>query len=165
MYEPGGRFSIGRIERGEEPSMTTAYARQKYRGASLDSVRVEETMHRGIVGCRPEASLFAVARLMAAHRIHAVVVADGSAESSWGIVSDLDLAGAASAGALHERTAGETATTPGVVVSPDETLARAAQLMREYDTHHLIVLGRGSRRPMGVISTLDVADVVAELES
>jgi len=144
--------------------MTTAYARQTYPGASLASVRVEETMHRGVVGCRPDASLFAVARLMAAHRIHAVVVADGSAESQWGIVSDLDLAGAASAGALHERTAGEAATTPAVAVSPDESLARAAQLMREYDTHHLIVLARGSRRPIGIVSTLDVADVVAELD-
>ena len=36
--------------------------------------------------------------------------------------------------------------------------------MREYDTHHLIVLARGSRRPIGIVSTLDVADVVAELD-
>jgi CBS domain-containing protein len=144
--------------------MTTAYARHTHRGASLDSVRVEETMHRGVVSCRPEAPLYAVARLMAAHRIHAVVVAEGGDEPEWGIVSDLDLAGAAFAGGLAGRTAGQTATTVGVFIMPDETLARAAQLMREYDTHHLIVLGRGSRRPVGVVSTLDVADVIAELE-
>jgi CBS domain-containing protein len=35
--------------------------------------------------------------------------------------------------------------------------------MREYETHHLIVLGRGTDRPVGIISTLDIADALAEL--
>jgi CBS domain-containing protein len=35
--------------------------------------------------------------------------------------------------------------------------------MREYETHHLIVLGRGTHRPVGIISTLDIAEVLAEL--
>ena len=35
--------------------------------------------------------------------------------------------------------------------------------MHEYETHHLIVLGHGSDRPVGIISTLDIADAVAQL--
>lgn len=143
--------------------MTTTYTEQSHRRASLDSVRVGEAMHRGVVTCRPEASLFTVARLMAAHRIHAVVVADGSATSEWSLVSDLDLVGAAYEGGLADGSAGQIATTPSVCVTSDEALARAAQLMREYETHHLLVLGHGSDRPVGIISTLDVADVVADL--
>ena len=49
-----------------------------------------------------------------------------------------------------------------VGVTPDETLTCAAQLMRDYDSHHLIVLGRGTHHPVGMISALDIADA-AEL--
>jgi hypothetical protein len=35
--------------------------------------------------------------------------------------------------------------------------------MREHDTHHLIVPAPGSARPVGIVSTLDIADVFAEL--
>ncbi len=143
--------------------MTTTYAQHAHRSASLDSVRVSETMHRGVVTCRPDDSLSTVARLMAGHRIHAVVVAPTTDTKEWGLVSDLDLAGAASEGSLEGLSARKIASTPNVFVRPDETLARAAQLMREYDTHHLIVLGRRWDRPVGIVSTLDIADVVAEL--
>jgi CBS domain-containing protein len=143
-------------------AMTTTYAPHAHGNASLDSVRVAEAMHQGVVTCRADASLAIVARLMAAHRIHAVVV-DDEGDVGWSLVSDLDLAGAANDGPFAGRTAGEVAATPTVFVSPDETLARAAQLMRDYTTHHLLVLGRGSDRPVGIVSTLDVSDVIAEL--
>ena len=74
------------------------------------------------------------------------------------MVTDLDVATVLSDGLLNEATAGSVASTPTVFVGPDETLTRAAQLMREYGTHHLIVLGRRTDRPVGIISTLDIAD-------
>jgi CBS domain-containing protein len=143
--------------------MTTAYAQRSHEFASLASVRVAEAMHAGVLTCGPDASLSTVARIMAAHRIHAVVVAPGTEASDWGLVSDLDLATAVSEGSLGGATAGCVASTPNVCVRPEESVARAAQLMREYDTHHLIVLAAGSERPVGIVSTLDIADVVAEL--
>lgn len=142
--------------------MTTAYAQHRHPSGSIDSIRVAETMHRGVVTCRADATLTTVARLLAAHRIHAVVVAPDGGAGGWRIVSDLDVAAALSEGVLFV-TAGEMASTPNLFVHPDETLTRAAQLMREYDTHHVIVLGRGSNQPVGIVSALDVADVVAEL--
>jgi len=142
--------------------MTTAYARRRHPSTSIDSTRVAETMHRGVVTCRPDATLSTVARLLAAHRIHAVIVAPEGDGEDWGIVSDLDLAAALSEGSLGV-TAGEISSEPSLFVTPDETLARVAQLMHEYDAHHVVVLGRGSRRPVGIVSTLDIADVVAEL--
>ncbi len=143
--------------------MTTTYTQRSHEAASLGSVRVAEAMHAGVVTCAPDASLTTVARTMAAHRIHAVVVAPGIEANEWGLVSDLDLAAAVSEGSLGGATAGQLASTPNVCVRPEETVARAAQLMREYDTHHLIVLAGGSDRPVGIVSTLDIADVVAEL--
>jgi CBS domain-containing protein len=51
--------------------MTTTYAQHVHGAGSLESVSVSEAMHRGVVTCRPEATLHTVARVMAAHRIHA----------------------------------------------------------------------------------------------
>ena len=145
--------------------MTTAYSQSKHDTNSLEGIRVAEAMHRGVVTCSPDARLATVARVMAAHRIHAVVVALGESATDWRVISDLDLAGAISEGWRQPVTAGQIASTPSLRVLADETVARAAQLMREYDTHHLIVLARGSDRPGGILSTLDIADVIAELPS
>ena len=141
--------------------MTTAYAQRAHEPASAASVRVAEAMHTGVVRCRADASLSTVARTMAAHRIHAVVVVSAKETGDWTLISDLDLAAAVGEGLLDVATVDELASTPNLFVSSDETVERAAQLMREKDTHHLIAVAPGSERPVGIISTLDIADVVA----
>jgi CBS domain-containing protein len=121
-------------------------------------------MHPGVVTCRPETPLAKVAQMMAGHRIHSVVVWSEPAESGeegtlWGVVSDLDLAGAI-AGAEPGATADELASAPVVTVDRDESLRRSAGLMVAHGVTHLVVVKRG--RPVGVISTLDLARVVAD---
>ena len=113
---------------------------------------VRELMTRGVIECPPETPLRAVARLMATHRVHAVAV---EGELGWGIVSDLDLVAAATLD-LERRTAGQTASSPALTVSADESLERVAQLMTENETAHVIVTGPEGL-PAGVVSTLDVA--------
>ena len=85
------------------------------RGAEPASarIRVSAAMHDGVLTCPRQASLARVAELMASHRVHCVVVTDepGDAGSLWGIVSDLDLAAAASVRDLDEQIAGATAAT------------------------------------------------------
>jgi CBS domain-containing protein len=100
---------------------------------------------------------------MADYHVHAVVVADdpGDAAALWGIVSDLDLVAAASVRELHEQQAGATAVTPALMVSPRESLLRAAQLLTEHATTHLVVVEPSSARPIGVLSTLDIARALA----
>ena len=44
-----------------------------------------------------------------------------------------------------------------MTVVPTETLERAAQLMTEHNTTHLIVVEPHWQRPIGVLSTLDIA--------
>ena len=50
------------------------------------------------------------------------------------------------------------------IVAPDETLERAAQLMTEHSTAHLIVVDPQRQRPIGVLSTLDIAASLGEDE-
>jgi CBS domain-containing protein len=126
--------------------------------------RVANAMHRGVLTCPRDTPLSRVASIMARERVHCVVVTDESASvrSLWGVVSDLDLVAAASVRNLDEQTAGGTAATAVLTISPRETLQRAAQLMTENATTHLIVVDPVDSHPVGVISTLDVASVLSE---
>jgi CBS domain-containing protein len=133
----------------------------------LEELRVADAMHPGAMTCPLETPLRDVARMMARYRIHAVIVFgentdDVSGAGLWGVVSDLDLVEAAAAGEVDDRTAGGTAVTPALVISGDDTVALAAQLMSEYAVTHLVVVDEHSQRPRGVLSTLDVARVLAD---
>jgi len=132
----------------------------------LASIRVAEAMHRGVLTCPLEASLRNVARMMVLYRVHAIVVFgedsdDLEGPGLWGVVSDLDLARTALSGELDDHTAGGMAITPALVVAPDETLQRAAQLMSENEATHVVVVDRETTRPVGILSTLDIAQALA----
>ena len=123
----------------------------------IDRIRVNDVMHRGVFTCEQEARLSEVAATMAREHVHCVVVESDSDEGGplWGIVSDLDLVAASTVRDLDDQSAGGSAATPVVTVSPDESLGRAAQLMTEHNTAHLVVVDR--ERPIGVLSTIDIA--------
>jgi CBS domain-containing protein len=132
--------------------------------ALLEDATVEDAMTPGLIHCAPETPLRNVARLMASYNVHAIYVFDYGEEDDetvqiWGLVTDLDLVAACPV--IDERTAGSSAVTPLVTVSLDEPLERAAQLMAEKSTTHLAVLDPTTGRPVGVLSTLDIARVVA----
>ena len=120
-------------------------------------------MHWGLVSCPADASLETVATLMSDERVHCIVVIDdpSNAQSLWGIVSDLDLIAASTVRGLDEQKAGGTAMTPAVTIAPSEPLERAAQLMTKHAVTHLVVVDRVERRPVGVVSTLDLAAALA----
>jgi CBS domain-containing protein len=127
--------------------------------------RVADVMTEGLISCPPETRLRSVARLMADYGVHSVFVlgygrADDETTELWGIVSDLDLV-AAAWGDLEARTAGDTAVTPLVSIESDDALEHAAQLMTEHSVTHLAVLHPETHRPVGVLSTLDIARAVA----
>jgi len=130
----------------------------------LESVRVEEVMSRGVLSCLLETSLTTVAQMMAAHRVHCIVGFGDVTEDDtrlWGLVSDLDLVAVAAGEGLEGRTAGGSAATEVVTVGPHESVRRAARLMSEHGVAHLLVADPDSDRPLGVVSTLDVAGVLA----
>lgn len=139
-------------------------ARLTIRRGDLEDVRVAEAMHDGVLVCAPETPLSALAELMAAERVHCVVVAEDAEDASslWGVVSDLDLVAAATVRDLDEQTAGGSSASLALTIAPSETLQRASQLMTEHATAHLVVVEPASGRPVGVLSTLDIARALAE---
>ena len=120
---------------------------------------VSELMHPGFVGCAFETSLTTVARLMTRYRVHCVVGFGDATEddtSLWGVISDRDVVAALASGA-STATAGSLAATEVVTVAPTDTIRHAVQLMRDHRASHLLVVDRRSDRPVGVLSTLDIA--------
>jgi CBS domain-containing protein len=129
---------------------------------SFREMTVADVMTVGVVNCEPQTPLRTVARLMAGYHVHAVFVfgdGDETATDQWGLVSDLDLVAAAWAG-IDDRTAGDSVVAPLVTVTADDGLERAAQLMAENGVSHLAVLDPETERPVGVVSTLDIARAI-----
>src|SRR5690348_1711197 len=126
---------------------------------------VADAMTPGVIHCTPQTPLRGVAHLMSDHHVHAVYVFDYGAEDDeamqmWGLVSDLDLIAALPV--IDERTAVNTTVTPLLTVSTNERLDRAAQVMAESGNAHLAVIDPMTKRPAGVLSTLDIARAVAD---
>jgi CBS domain-containing protein len=129
--------------------------------ARLDLVPVRDVMHAGVISCPAETTVVEVARILAAQRVHSVVVTDLEATAegrrmTWGTVEAGDLVHAlASAGA--GRTAGDLAKVPAATVAADESVSTALSTMVGAGVTHLVVEERGY--PTGVVSALDIARV------
>jgi len=132
-----------------------------YLAPSLEHALVSDAMRPQILTCPPDASLREVARLMAAEHVHCAVVSDyDGAERKWGVVSDKDLMRGARED-IDDRTASWAASSEFLSVSPDEPLERAVRMMLDHDVTHLVVVDAATDRAVGVLSTLDVAGVMA----
>ncbi len=128
---------------------------------SIEHATVRDAMRPEVITCPPDATLREVARTMASEHVHSVVVSGGgTAERGWGIVSDMDLMRAARED-LDERTAHWAAASEFLSVSPDDALERALQMMLEHDLTHLVVVDPDTDKAVGVLSTLDVAGLLA----
>ena len=143
----------------------TTIDRLSERALPFEKATVADAMSRGVIHCTPETPLRTVARLMETHNVHAVFVFDYGKEADettelWGMVSDLDVA-AAACGDIDACTAALSAVAPLQTVTSDEPLTNAAQTMALNGLAHLAVLDPATRRPVGVLSTLDVARAVA----
>lgn len=132
---------------------------------SLARATVADAMHPGIVSCPAEAGLTDVARLMATHHVHCVAVMaishdEGTERFIWGLISDLDVLRAG----IHlgpDSSARALALEPIVSVEPATPLREAGELMLKHGVSHVIVVDPDTQRPTGVLSTLDVAGVLA----
>lgn len=130
---------------------------------SFEHATVADVMCAGVITCPPDAPAVEVARIMAARHVHAVVVAGlhgtpGSGEQlAWRVVTDVDLLRAAAD--LDGLTAGELHGVAPVSLSPATPLPEAAEVMAAYGVSHVVVAD--ADRPVGVVSTLDVAGALA----
>ena len=143
---------------------TVSQPHGSYLTQSFEHATVSDAMHPGILSCEPDATLTEVAKIMATHHVHCAAVVGISHQEPecfvWGIVSDLDLVRAG----INDGD-GDTARTlarePIVVVEPTMPLRDAAREMLDRGVSHLVVVDPVAGRPVGVLSTLDVAGVLA----
>jgi CBS domain-containing protein len=132
---------------------------------SLSHATVADAMHDGVVYCEVDAPLSEVARLMATDRVHCIAVhATSHGESAedrvWGIVSDVDLVRAGIRTDIRQ-PAGTLAHTPVVSVRASMALTDAAETMLEHRVSHVVVVDPDTQRPVGILSTLDIAGALA----
>ena len=129
---------------------------------SLENATVSDAMHPGVMTCEPDATVTDVARAMATNHIHCLAVAGGETQQggapAWGIISDLDLI---RAGVESPDGAASAMASPVVTVEPTTPLADAARLMLTHNAPHLLVVDAAKHRPIGILSTLDIAGVLA----
>ena len=127
---------------------------------SLEHATVADAMHPGIMTCEPDAPTTEVARMMAGHHVHCAITRTRGDQLVWGIISDLDLlrAGAATGAEL---TASEMAIEPIFTVEPSTPLREAAELMLTHSSTHVLVVDPSKQRPIGMLSTLDIAGILA----
>jgi CBS domain-containing protein len=115
---------------------------------------VADVMHRGVISCAAESSALTAARVMAAHRIHSVVVL--GVDKVPRLITDVDIASAIYDEQLERLNADEL-SRPSPLLRPDDTLAFALERMHEGRITHAVVVG-ASLRLLGVISVLDVVE-------
>jgi CBS domain-containing protein len=149
--------------------VSSATTMQPYHGSylmpALDHATVADAMHPGILSCQADATVTDVARMMATHHVHSVAVMGISAHESgeplvWGIISDLDLLRAGIRTAA-DRCAGALALQPVITAEPGMPLREAGELMLAHGASHVVVVNSMTERPVGILSTLDVAGVLA----
>jgi CBS domain-containing protein len=125
---------------------------------------VRDLMHRGVLTCRPDATLGQVAVLLQQHHVHSLIVTDRDGRP-LGVITDFDLLAAEwlsvdkeSMTAMRKMTAGELMSTPINMIEADAPFSEAAERMRAREIRRLLVTEKG--KPVGIIS---VSDYVANL--
>ena len=126
-----------------------------------EHARVADAMRHGILKCPADSTLRDAARMMCSKHVHMVAISSSADGSVVGTVSDMALLEALLEDAGQHRSLGEVADPNTRAISSDEPLIAAANAMRELGTSHLLVRDAHNGHPVGVISTLDVAGVLA----
>jgi CBS domain-containing protein len=159
------RFTIFRAKESAMSDSSVLPSHGSYLLPRFEHATVADAMHPGILSCDAEEALAEVARMMSTHHVHCIVVGvrpEGGTDRprAWGIISDLDLlrAGMRPNAAA---TAADLVTGPAASVDTTAPLRDAAELMLTQGTSHLVVVDPETRRPVGILSTLDIAGVLA----
>ena len=144
------------------PERTVTPSHGSYLLPHLDHATVADAMHPGILSCDADATLEDVARMMSTHHVHSIVV-KGAADDpagAWKLITDLDLLQAGMRGDAPE-VAAELALAPVVTVRTTDPLRNAAELMLSKSTSHVVAVNPKTKAAVGILSTLDIAGVLA----
>lgn len=115
---------------------------------------VSDIMRHGVISVSGSTTLDAVARVMAEHSVHAVlVVADDGDLLGWvtprGLLRE-------PAERWHHVAAAHAIEQPCVPIVPSANIAAAVDALLEGEVSHLAVMRPGARTPDGVVSEIDL---------
>ena len=138
----------------------------EYLTPSFAQARVRDAMRPWVLTCDPATPLVTVAQRMAGEHVHAIVVLHEGVNSGgtlgrrpWAVLTDRDVLRCAAR--IGEMTAGDAATGELLQVYPDDRLAEVAERMLAHAVGHALVVEPETGRAVGVVSTLDIARIVA----
>ena len=120
-------------------------------------MKLSEIMTRDVVILQPDDSLQSAAKKMRDVNIGFLPVCDG--ETLLGVISDRDITVRALADGMDANImlARDLMTTPAISCFEDQEVSEAAKIMEENQIRRLVVLSRGDKRVVGVISLGDLA--------
>lgn len=125
---------------------------------------VKDLMHKGVLTCKPDATLGQVATLLDQHQVHALFVNDRDGRIV-GVISDFDLMAGEwlssdreSLNTMRTLTASDIMTKPVDIISAATPLTEAADLFMQKRVGRFLVLE--NEKPVGTIS---ISDFVASL--
>jgi CBS domain-containing protein len=137
-----------------------------YLTPSFRHARVRDAMRPWVLTCDASTALVTAAQQMAREHVHSVVVLREGVDRGgaigtrpWAVLTDQDVL--RSAMVIDELTAGDAATGELLEVAPDDLLRDAAADMLDHGVTHALVVDPGATRPIGILSTLDVAGILA----
>ena len=133
---------------------------------SFEHLRVADAVRpRALTSCDPQTAMVTVAQRMASEHVHAIVVlretidAEGAiGRRPWGIITDRDVLRCAAD--IDYRVAEDIALGGVLIVDPDDRLDAVAERMLAQHTRHAVVVDPRTDRPVGVLSTLDIAGIL-----
>lgn len=136
-----------------------------YLTPSFEHALVRDAMRARVLTCDAATPLVTVAQRMAGEHVHALVVVratdtggGASERRPWAILTDRDVLRCAAR--MEEMTAADVATGELLQVHPDDRLADVADRMLEHGLTHAVVTNADSGRPVGIVSTLDIAGIL-----
>ena len=126
-----------------------------------EHARVVDAMRHGLLKCPADATPRDAARMMCTKHVHMVAVTDAVDGSVIGALTDLGLVDALLDETVAEQSLAECISPEVKTVSSDAPLLEAARLMRDSGSAHVLVSDAHNGHPVGVLSTLDVAGILA----
>ena len=119
-------------------------------------MRVLDVMTREVETIAPGAGAAEAWEQMQANGIHHLVVSQGS--TVIGVLSDRDIGGRRSAAFRANRRVTELMTAPAVSVGPNDTIRRAANLMRGRSIGCLVVTSKA--KVVGIVTVSDLLELL-----
>ena len=131
---------------------------------------VKDLMHKGVITCKPDATLGQVATLLDQHQVHALFVTDRDGRIV-GVISDFDLMAGEwlssdpeSLNTMRKLTASDIMTKPVDTIQATTPLTEASDLFMQKRVGRFLVLE--NEKPVGTISLSDfVASLTERIKS